>query len=539
MMIKAVAGGGGRGMRAVHDADGARRGLRALPLRGAAPPSATATSTSSGSCRAPATSRCRSSATAPAPSATSASASAASSGGTRSSSRSRRARALAAAPARPLVDAAVRLARGGALPQPRHLRVPGRRARGQATTPVRLHRGQPAPAGRAHGHRGGDRRRPGARRSCASRPGPSLAELGLAPARRPGAARLRRAGARQHGDHGRRRRRHDRPAARSPPSSRRPAGRARRYAAATRATARTRSFDSLLAKVIVPRAVGRLRRRRGQGLPRAVRVPASRAWRPTCLPAGPAAPSRVRRRPHRTRASSTSTSAELVACRRRSAPAVVLCADRTGRRRPPSPARGSTRRDPLAVLAHGKTDAGRAPQRSAPVAAPPPASYDTTGWSTCWRCGAHAGHDRQHRRAEGDDVHAGQRAARHGSDEDGARHHRRGGGIVRRARRRGGRHRVRRAPARLRRAGRRRGRRGGRPARRSTSTTSAPISPRSRRAARDRARRGAARGGGAPPQDRPAHGAREHRRPVRPGHVRRVRRRWSSPRSGAAARSRS
>ena len=55
------------------------------------------------------------------------------------------------------------------------------------------------------------------------------------------------------------------------------------------------------------------------------------------------------------------------------------------------------------------------------------------------------------------------------------------------------------------------------------SRSRAPRSCRGGRAARDGPRRGAARGGRAPAQDRPAHGAREHRRPVRPRQLRRVR----------------
>ena len=70
---------------------------------------------------------------------------------------------------------------------------------------------------------------------------------------------------------------------------------------------------------------------------------------------------------------------------------------------------------------------------------------------------------------------------------------------------------------------------------------SRPRPRRSRRGAaapRGHARRGAARRGRAAAQDRPAHGAREHRRPLRPGHLRRVRRAGRSPRSGSGARSR-
>ena len=64
---------------------------------------------------------------------------------------------------------------------------------------LRLHRGQSAPAGRAHGHRGGDGRRPGAG-AAAARRRRDAGRTGL-PRRRAGAARLCHPGARQHGDH--------------------------------------------------------------------------------------------------------------------------------------------------------------------------------------------------------------------------------------------------------------------------------------------------------------------------------------------------
>ena len=75
-----------------------------------------------------------------------------------------------------------------------------------------------------------------------------------------------------------------------------------------------------------------------------------------------------------------------------------------------------------------------------------------------------------------------------------------------------------------------------RPRRRSTSTTSAPTWPRCSSATRmtlDAARPEAV---GPAAQDRPAHGAREHRRPARSRQLRRIRRRWSWPRAGGATR---
>ena len=147
--------------------------------------------------------------------------------------------------------AAVTLGAGGALPQPRHDRVPGRRA-ARREPPLRLHRGQRRAC---RSSTRSPRRSPGldlvraaAARSPAAR---TLADLGLTQAQRAGAARRGDPGAGQPGDHDRRR-----PA--------RPAGgvldrlraavRARACAStasATPATAPAPRYDSLLAKVIV------------------------------------------------------------------------------------------------------------------------------------------------------------------------------------------------------------------------------------------------------------------------------------------------
>ncbi len=70
---------------------------------------------------------------------------------------------------------------GRVLQRARHRRVPGRRRPG---APLRLHRGQRAPPGRAHRHRGGDRARPRAG-AARARAGQSLAQLGLEQAQIP------------------------------------------------------------------------------------------------------------------------------------------------------------------------------------------------------------------------------------------------------------------------------------------------------------------------------------------------------------------
>ena len=83
LMIKAAAGGGGRGIRRVDAPTSSPAALVERPRRGAARRSATRRCSSSGSSSRPATSRCRSSPTATAPSGRSASATAACSAATR------------------------------------------------------------------------------------------------------------------------------------------------------------------------------------------------------------------------------------------------------------------------------------------------------------------------------------------------------------------------------------------------------------------------------------------------------------------------
>ena len=167
-----------------------------------------------------------------------------------------------------------------------------------AATALRLHRGQSAPAGRAHGHRGGDRRRPGAAQ-LASPAAPRWPSSALRASAVPAPRGIRAAGARQHGDDDGRR--HARPGggtltAFEPPSGPR---RARRHVRLRRLSHQP-AYDSLLAKVIVHA------RRRGfadvlrTGAPGAVRVPHRGRRHQHRVPAAPCwRDPDVRRQPHR------------------------------------------------------------------------------------------------------------------------------------------------------------------------------------------------------------------------------------------------
>ena len=333
-------------------------------------------------------------------------------------------------------------------------------ARGGATA-LRLHRGQPAPAGRAHGHRGGDRPRPRAQRSSQLAAGATPGRPRPGPGRRAGAARHRHPGAGQHGDHDRRRHGAARPAACS--TRLRAAVRARASAStpsATPATAPAPRFDSLLAKVIV------------HAPPAAWPAPRAKARRALCgvpdrgradqrrLPAGPAgAPGVGRRRgPHPLRRGAPAPSWP--------PPAGTAPLLRAGRARaaPSAPAPRSTRSIRWPCWRYGKTEPrpptaaaadepSRRPGGHAPLRAPLQGTVVSIAVA---------------RRRRGARRPA---AGRHGSHEDGAR-----------GRRRRRRRRARRSPSRpgdtvfeghpagLHRGGRRRRRRrrrrgGGRPRR--------------------------------------------------------------------------
>ena len=127
LLVKAAAGGGGRGMRLVLTEDELDEAVDGAPAARPWPRSATARCSPSAASPRPATSRSRSSATSTATSCTSASASARSSAGTRSSSRRRPSPAVDEVLREQLGAAAVALARGDRLRQRRHRRVPGRR----------------------------------------------------------------------------------------------------------------------------------------------------------------------------------------------------------------------------------------------------------------------------------------------------------------------------------------------------------------------------------------------------------------------------
>ena len=99
-----------------------------------------------------------------------------------------------------IIDAAVRFAKHVGYTQSRHVRVPGGCLRSPGRTALCLHRGERETAGRAHGHRGGDRRRSRASPDPAGS-GRDIERPGAGRARHRPTARLRDPDAREHGNH--------------------------------------------------------------------------------------------------------------------------------------------------------------------------------------------------------------------------------------------------------------------------------------------------------------------------------------------------
>ena len=158
LMLKATAGGGGRGIRKIASDDGAGATPTSAPATRRSARSAAAWSSSRAWSPARGTSRSRSSPTARARRGRSASATARSSAATRRSSRSRPRRCSSAEQtARAQGQSAERLALAVGLRRRRHRRVP--LPPGRAV--LRLPRGQHPAAGRAPDHRGHHRHRPG------------------------------------------------------------------------------------------------------------------------------------------------------------------------------------------------------------------------------------------------------------------------------------------------------------------------------------------------------------------------------------------
>ena len=523
MMLKAMAGGGGRGSRVVTSRPRARRAVRALPLGG------------------------------------------------RGGLRRRHA-----------------LRRGAAAPRPAHRGADRRRRHGRGQPPLRARVQPAAPPPEARRDRPGaaPRRRPSAtpcsptrvrmadrrsataasaRSSSSSTPTPGRhvfieanprlqvehtvteevtgvdlvrAQLELAggriagrararPAVGAGAARHRRPVPRQHGDDGRRR--HGPPGGGMLTAFEVPSG------AGVRTDLRLRRLPHQRPLRLAARQGDRahaVRRPRPTRWPRPTgRSPSarSRAWRPT-----PRFLQALLRHPT-VRAGRGDTRfvddhiAELVAGAAAEQPLCFTPADRDGGRRAAAGRRQGRRRRP----------AGGARPRQAGAPGAPGAAGAAAGRRRARRAGRHdgralaaAGHDRRDRRRRGRSGRRRPAAARHGGDEDGARRRRHRG--------------RRRAP--------RRRRPSATPCSRATrscsssrprSATSWPPSAeevdlddirpdlaRDHRAPRDHARRRPPRRRRPAPQDRPAHGPREHRRPLRPRHVRRVRRLVLTPGTG-------
>ncbi len=164
LIVKATAGGGGKGMKLVRRARGRRAGVRRPRSARARSTSPTTPSTSSGTSRTRVTSRRRCSPTRTAPCSSSASATARSSGATRSSSRRRPSPAVDDALRARIGDDRRRRGAGGRLPVGGDDRGPAHRGRR-----LLLHGDEHADPGRAHGHRDGHGHRPRARAGARSR----------------------------------------------------------------------------------------------------------------------------------------------------------------------------------------------------------------------------------------------------------------------------------------------------------------------------------------------------------------------------------
>ena len=340
------------------------------------------------------------------------SANAASSGAIRRSSRSRRARRCADALREPIIDAA-----RAAWREAVRYRSLGTfeflvDAAGRDDA-LRVHRGQSAPAGRAHRHRRGhghrSRQAADPTRGGRARSRSSACARATAPTPRGFAMQARI----NMETMTRRRRREARPAARSRRSSRRRDRACASIRSAMPATRTSPNFDSLLAKLIVHTASADFadvlaEARRALGEFAIEGVATNLGFLRALLRA-----SGFRRQPgiHPLRRDITRPRSRAVPrrSRRRHCRGSDARATRAGRRA------ASTTRDPLAVLTHGKSETARdATRRSSRKRDVPDGSIALAR--------ADARHDHLDRCQRRRPAFARPAAARDGSDEDGARH---------------------------------------------------------------------------------------------------------------------